>query len=88
MSADTRDTIASAAIEWAVATADAHAYRRSIYRETGLPTKREYAAILAGVERADGLLRRLHDLALAASGHTATVARARQMALPLEGQAP
>jgi hypothetical protein len=71
MTDDTRDAIADAALAWATAMLEHWALLRETYKETGQPTKAQYAAIMASMDRVDAHRDRLHALALAAKEETA-----------------
>ena len=66
MTDDTRDAIAAAAMAWATAWLEHWALLKATYKETGQPTKAQYAAIMASMDRVDAHRDRLHALARAA----------------------
>ncbi len=80
-----REIIAAAAIEWAVARAEHWALVQATYRDTGLPSKPAYAALMAaGVRMADHTTR-LEAMALeAATSDGRVVAAVGQMSLSME----
>lgn len=84
MTAPTRDAIAAEAVAWAVAKRDHWALVQATYRDTGLPSKRDYSAVMAAGERMDDLARRLYEMALAEAGEREAVVVGEQMAMLME----